>query len=54
LVLLGDCLLGAEGIVAARPFWEEALHVFVEVDPSAAEDVRARLPENPEGLDSNT
>jgi tetratricopeptide (TPR) repeat protein len=54
LTLLGDAVRQREGIEAARPCWEEALHIFTEIDATEADEVRARLTENPEALDSNT
>jgi hypothetical protein len=54
LEVLGHALLRAQGIEAARPYWEEALHLFIELGAPQAEEMRARLADNPEALDSNT
>ena len=54
LEVLGHALLHVDGMEAARPYWEEALQIFTELGAPQAEEVRARLAENPEVLDSNT
>jgi len=54
LTLLGDAVRHRKGVEAARPYWEEALQIFTEIDATEADEVRARLAESPEALKSNT
>jgi tetratricopeptide (TPR) repeat protein len=54
LTLLGDAVRHRKGVEAARPYWEEALQIFTEIDATEADEVRARLAESPEALNSNT
>jgi tetratricopeptide (TPR) repeat protein len=54
LDLLGRALRHTQGVEAARPCWQEALAIFTELGAPHAEEVRARLAENPQALKSNT
>jgi tetratricopeptide (TPR) repeat protein len=47
LEILGIALRHTKGSEAARPYWEEALAIFTELGFPQAEEVRARLAEEP-------
>jgi tetratricopeptide (TPR) repeat protein len=54
LELLGLALQHTEGVEAARACWDEALAIFTELGAPQADEVRARLEESHEALESNT
>jgi tetratricopeptide (TPR) repeat protein len=51
---LGVALHHTQGVEAARLCWEQALVIFTELGAPQADEVRARLEENHEALQSNT